>query len=321
MSIAHVLLGLLALLVLVMVVFYFAFPFKTVDFLLAMERSSVGLKKREINVGGMRIVYLDSEGDREPLILVHGFGGEKDNWNRVAKFLTPRYRVIALDLPGFGESDSPLDISYRVPDQVNRLHDFIAALGLKQKPHIAGHSMGGFISGSYAAKYPNEIASLWLVSSAGIFNSTQSELLGMVHEGQPNPLLPGTVQEVRDLLPFIMSKSPWLPGALIHVIAVRAIAANDLRTLQFAHVVTDSPHLDELLVGCQVPTHIVWGDEDRLVHVDCVKEFGRLLCNSSSTIIKGVGHVPPWEATQEVAEDYLAFRARLQNKPAHAAVA
>lgn len=310
MTVLYIVLGVLGLLAVVLLVLWFVFPARMVDLLIGIERAVVGVKRHELNAGGFRMVYWDSGGDREPLVLVHGFGGEKDNWNRLARFLVKDYRLIALDLPGFGESDAPLDASYCIPDQVTRLHAFIEALGL-QRPHIAGHSMGGFISASYAATYPQEISSLWLISSAGMFNSTPSELLSQVKQGGPNPLLVQTHQEMRDLLPFIMSRSPPLPSVLIDVLATRAIAAHGLRTRQFVDVIEKSPHLEELLVDCKVPTHIVWGDEDRLVHVDCVKSFTGMLCNSSSTIVPGVGHVPPFEAPAEIAADYLAFRKRV----------
>lgn len=310
MSLAYLVLAVLGLLVAGLLVLYFAFPFRMVDLLVALERAMAGVRKHALHAGGFRMVYWDSGGNREPLVLVHGFGGEKDNWNRLARILARHYRLIAIDLPGFGESDSPPGVSYRIPDQVTRLHAFVQALGLR-RPHLAGHSMGGYIAASYAAAYPSDTASLWLISSAGIFGSTQSELLGIVARGEHNPLLPQTSQQVRDLLPFVMSRAPRLPGVMIDVIAARAVAAHPLRATQFVDVIENSPHLDELLGGCEVPTHIVWGDEDRLVHVDCVKSFTGLLCNSSSTVLRGIGHVPPFEAPAEIASDYLAFRQRI----------
>lgn len=318
MTFLYGVLGLLGLLIASLLVLWFAFPSRMVDLLIGIERSVVGVKRHEVNAGGFRIAYWDSGGDRKPLVLVHGFGGEKDNWNRLARFLVREYRLIALDLPGFGESDAPPEASYCIPDQVTRLHAFIQALGL-QRPHIAGHSMGGFICASYAGTYPQDVASLWLISSAGIFNGTPSELLSQVTRGGPNPLLVQTKQEMRDLLPFIMSRSPTLPSVLIDVLATRAIAAHTLRSRQFVDVIEKSPHLEQLLCDCKVPTHIVWGDEDRLVHVDCVKSFTGLLCNSSSTIIPGVGHVPPFEVPAEIAADYRAFRQRIASAAAAAA--
>ena len=88
--------------------------------------------------------------------LLHGFGASADSWNRFAKPLTKRYRVIAPDQPGWGASTRIETASYGYPAQIERLHQFLSALGLK-RVHLVGHSMGGFIASAYAARYPDEV--------------------------------------------------------------------------------------------------------------------------------------------------------------------
>src|ERR1700710_1777563 len=96
----------------------------------AMERSRAGLVRKEIALAdGTRMVYLEG-GSGAPLVLVHGFGADKDNFTRVARYLTPHYRVIVPDLVGFGESTHRADVDYHYAAQARRLHAFTQALGL-----------------------------------------------------------------------------------------------------------------------------------------------------------------------------------------------
>src|SRR5262245_25852423 len=81
--------------------------------LLALDRAQSGLEATRIAVGDAQIAYLVG-GHGEPLILVHGFGADKDNFTRVARYLTPRFRVLIPDMPGFGDSSRPEGVSYGV---------------------------------------------------------------------------------------------------------------------------------------------------------------------------------------------------------------
>lgn len=301
----------LLILIAIPVLAYWFAPAALVNLAVRAERSRAGLRRHELRVGDFNWVYLDSGGSGEPLVLVHGFGADKDNWNRLARQLRGRFRIIAPDLPGYGESDSPLDARYRVQDEVERLHAFLLMLGVT-RAHLAGNSMGGYIAALYAATYPADTASLWLINNAGAFSATPSELLKTLESGGENPLIPATLDQFRRLMKLVMSKPPYFPGAVLDVLGRRALAARELRLKQFADIIEHSPHLEDVLVGLQTPTHILWGEEDRLIHVDCVAVQCRLLPQASHTILRGIGHVPMLEAPAGTAQDYLAFHDRLR---------
>lgn len=99
--------------------------------------------------------------------MIHGFTANKDNWLQMSLFLKKKYRIIALDLLGHGESDSPLDADYSIEAQVKRGHLFVTNTQLTSF-HILGSSMGGQIAATYAALFPTEILSVTLFDNAGI---------------------------------------------------------------------------------------------------------------------------------------------------------
>ena len=278
---------------------------------IAAERWVSGLKLKEAQIPGFRITYLDSEGAGEPLLLIHGFGGDKDNWTRIARHLRQHYRVIALDLPGYGDSDSPMDAAYGIGAQTERVHAFVQAVGLT-RIHIGGNSMGGNIAAHYAIAHPNAVGSLWLVANSGVASAPVSELRRRIADTGENALVVGTPEQFRDMLKMVMSKPPPLPEPVVEVMAAKAIAARPLRERQFADLTAENAALEPIIVGLPIPTHVLWGEQDRLLHVGAVNILMGLLPQASKTVMPGIGHVPMIEAPRAVAEDYLAFRTGLK---------
>jgi pimeloyl-ACP methyl ester carboxylesterase len=305
------LLGLLFILVLVVVGMYYACPEKLAQIAVKADRAAAHLEKREIDVAGFHVVYLDG-GSGEPLVLVHGFGADKENFTRVAKFLTPRYRVIIPDLPGFGESSSPMDADYTVAAQVERVHALVQALGLKSV-HIGGSSMGGNIAASYAAKYPNETGSAWLLAPAGVSAAPPSVLEERMRGGGSNPLISSNADEFAAVFHFVMQDPPFVPRRILDVMGRTAVAHHDLYSKIFQQIHSEPP-LEGRVKGMTVPVHIVWGEQDRALNVGGAKILAGLIPNSSVLIMPGVGHLPMLERPREVGEDYLAFRDGLKSK-------
>jgi len=271
----------------------------------AMERSRAGLVRKETSLAdGTHLVYLDG-GAGAPLVLVHGFGADKDNFTRVARYLTPHYRVIVPDLVGFGESAHRADVDYHYAAQAGRLRAFVQSLGLS-RIDLGGNSMGGGIAMSYAAQYPNEVASLWLIDCAGIAEAPPGELARIVTTTGQNPLMITKESDFSAFLDFVMSDPPYIPGMVQDVLARERIANQALEKQVFGQIATDS--VSAAIKGLATPTLVLWGDEDRALSVGTVPVLEALLPNAQAVVMPRVGHAPMIERPKESAEAYLRFR-------------
>jgi pimeloyl-ACP methyl ester carboxylesterase len=188
---------------------YFALPGLLVKWATESERKAAGLQQKKVRVGDHEIVYLEG-GHGETILKVHGFAANKDNWTRFAKFISPGHHVVALDLPGFGESTCLESESYSISEQAKRLNQFADAVDL-QKFHIVGNSMGGYIAARYAVTFPERVLTLGLFDSAGVRSPVQSEMARRMSRGEPNPLVTGSVAEFDQLIQFVFSTPPDIP--------------------------------------------------------------------------------------------------------------
>lgn len=272
--------------------------------LITLERLSAGFRRRSVQIGDHHVVY--SEGGKgEPLVLVHGFGSSRDSWNRMAGRLTKQYRVIALDLPGWGESTRIETASYGYPKQVARLREFINALGLS-RVHMVGHSMGGFIGSAYAAQYPEDVISLGLIAPHGVTEPEPSELARSVAAGD-NWLVASSMPEFERLLNNVFAKRPYLPKSVLRMVAARAIAGSAKSARIFGEMQTNEPPLEARLPQIKASTLIIWGDQDRVLHVSCADVFSRGIHNSEVLLLSGSGHMPLIENARQCATAWLKF--------------
>lgn len=268
------------------------------------ERSLSDLEKKEIQVGSYHWKYLEG-GKGETILLVHGFGGDKDNWTRFVRTLTPNYHVVIPDLPGFGENDRKQEDEYSILTQVSRLNEFRKSLGL-EKFHIVGNSMGGSISGVYSATYPEQILSLGLFDSAGVKAPIKSELLVHLEQGR-NPLVAGNAEEFDFLMNFIFVKPPTIPSFLKNYFLDKAVASRDFNNKIYEEIRSQSTALEERLGKIQARTLILWGDTDRVIHISSSDVMLKGIKNSKRVIFKECGHSPQLERPTEAAEVYANF--------------
>ncbi|MEX2242184.1 MAG: alpha/beta hydrolase [Burkholderiales bacterium] len=297
-----------ALVVGVGVYFYTTAPERAVRAALAYERRLAGLERKEITLAsGLRYVYLEG-GRGAPLVLLHGFGADKDNFARVAKYLTPRYRVIVPDHIGFGESSKPPQADYAPRAQAERLRALMRQLGVT-KLHLGGNSMGGHIALTYAALYPKEVESLWLLNAAGVWSAPPSELRRTMAQTGENAMLVQDEDDFAHLVSLLTAQPLMVPRPFLDVVAQERIKNYALEQRIFTQLAADS--VEERIRGLAIPALIAWGQQDRVLHPGSAGILQMLLIKSEVVMLPGVGHLPMIEAPEKCALDYLRFRATL----------
>lgn len=270
------------------------------------ERQLAGLDSRQVQVGEFNVHYYEGGPQgAETILMIHGFGADKDNWLRFSRPLTARYHVVALDLPGFGDSSKP-EASYDVGTQVERLNAFAKAIGL-HKLHLIGNSMGGHIAALYAARHSEEVLSVALLNNAGVNAPQASELFKRLDRGDANPLLVRNADDFSNMLDLLFVEKPPLPGSLKQYLAERAMASHDFNQKIFNQLRERYIPLETELAKIQVPTLLLWGDQDQILDVSSIKVMQPLLKQPTVVIMQACGHLPMIERPEETAEHYQTF--------------
>jgi len=288
-----------------------AFPEDTTRIMLTLERQRAGLELHSSIVDGETWHYLEGGSPDAPvLLLLHGFGGDKDNWTRFAPTLVEEYRVISPDLPGFGDSARHADWDYSLTAQRGRLERFVAALELSPL-HIAGNSMGGHLAALYTHANPEQVLSLALLNNAGVEAPELSELAEALGRGE-NPLIVRKPEDFDRLLAFASFEPPFVPWPAKGVMADKAVEHADFNSRVFDALIDErNVPLEPLLGDIQQPVLIIWGEYDRLLHVSSVDVMSSLLPRPTVVIMPETGHLPMIERPAATAAHYLDFLAGL----------
>lgn len=271
-----------------------------------IEQQRAGLTTRQNSVSDLSIHYYEGgPSTAQPVVMLHGFAANKDNWLRFARHLTTDYRVIALDLPGFGASEKPTG-SYDAGTQAERLAVILEALNI-ERAHLIGNSMGGHISALYAARYPERTLSLALFNNAGIDSPEPSELFHILQRGEANPLVVRSREDFERLLQFVFVEPPSLPDSLKDYFVEQAKANSAHYDRVFNHLIERYIPLEPELDKIQAPTLLLWGKQDRVLHVSSIEVMQPLLQKPSVVVMTNTGHAPMIERPEQTAEHYRAF--------------
>lgn len=254
-----------------------------------------------VEVAGLRL-HLRDTGPREApaILLLHGFGSSLHTWDEVAAGLEDRFRVLRMDLPGFGLTGA--DPSGDYTDA--RAHVVIAALldrlGIA-RVHLVGSSMGGRIAWSFAAAQPARVERLVLMAPDGFASP------GIDYNRSPRvPLLMRALPYT--LPPFMvrggMAPAYADPAAMTDALVERYHAMMIAPGVRQAILDRMAQHIlvppEPLLAQIQAPTLLLWGAVDRMVPVTNAEDYLRVLPNARRVVLEGVGHVPMEEAPAEV---------------------
>lgn len=272
---------------------------------------------REVQLpSGIRLhVYDNGAESKPPIILLHGLGDEADTWRHVIPFLLNDYRVIAPDLPGFGRSDKGKR-KYSVPFFVDTLLELMDDLKIP-RVSLVGHSTGAVIAHEFALEHPERTDRLILISGSLVSKQNQLSLGLLIF------LLPGLGEWMykrlrKDPVAAYATLQPYynhlddLPAAdrdfLFQRVNERVWSdgqrrgfLSTLRNLA-AWLPSQQKGLPARLAEWNVPTSVVWGENDRIVSIANAQALVEMLPNSRLVVVPGAGHNVQQENAQVVAE-------------------
>jgi pyruvate dehydrogenase E2 component (dihydrolipoamide acetyltransferase) len=259
------------------------------------QGAASGPEVAAVDVGGRKVSYAGAGQDGDVVLLVHGFGGDRNSWLFLQEPLAARYRVYALDLPGHGTSAKDVgDGSAEVlADAVTGVLDALGA----DRAHLVGHSMGGAIALTVAARDPRRIASLTLIAPSGFGTEINAGFLRGFADAQTRRELKPVVgqlfadeslvtrQLVDDLLAY--KRLDGVDEAL-HALLATLLLDGDAQRADSAAALA--------AIGAAVPVTVVWGREDHVIPV----AQADAVAGAARHLVDGAGHMPHMERPAEV---------------------
>jgi pimeloyl-ACP methyl ester carboxylesterase len=276
---------------------------------------------RRLEIDGRAVNVLDI-GNGPALLLIHGHNVCWQHWLEQISAFRHSHRVIAPDLPGFGESEAPR-AAISIPAYARVLALLCEQLDI-ERTVVVGNSMGGLIAAELAIRSPELVERLVLVSAAGLsdrYIGLPAALIrhpigvavgrGLFASGPPSERLARTLARRprgRTLALGLWGGRPAARADQLHPALVYELIRNASRPGAAAAAVALARHeLRPRLSRIQAPTLIVWGDRDNLVPLHCAHEFERLIAGSRLIVYGDTGHNPMIERPARFNADLHEF--------------
>ncbi len=256
-----------------------------------------------IQVGGLRIHYIEHPGSGTPVVLIHGLPGTAEDWNEVTPLLAG-HRTIAIDRPGFGYSSGGYVPFAR---QVQTLHELLAALHISS-PILVGHSYGGTLSLGFAERYPGDVRGLVLVDAAAgggpprnnSFARVQAHALQILNLPVIWQLADVTFSQLLRTVSAEMADSEAFdPQSVAAAHRERVLAINmtrdNLKALAGEYLAADGviSQINRGLGSIQVPSVVIQGEEDKFVLPVYGRHLAAELPHARLVMVYG-GHMAPY---------------------------
>ena len=257
---------------------------------------------RNVTINGSNIRYREfgeSSGTSKHLLFLHGLGSSSDRWIDIPEAFSRRYHAVAVDLIGFGGSDMP-HLNYTINAFREFVLDFMSSIQIDDgKTTILGHSLGGYIAAEIAIENRSMVDSLVLIDSSGMLD-------------KPTPLLneyleaaiSASHEKVMKVFEQLVAQSWRVIPILVDVFINRINRPGAKHAFESAFLNSTNTQigLDRLKGIRDVPTLIVWGENDNLIPIEHSKLFEQTIKNSSLEIVKDAGHAPYAEKPAIVSE-------------------
>jgi triacylglycerol lipase len=254
-------------------------------------------KLRSIRVFGQTIKYYDV-GSGPPLLLIHGMGGDADEWAFCFEPFSQSHRVIAPDLMGFGRSSKPL-IDYTIAGFVEMVAEFLRNLQI-DRATVLGESLGGWIASALALKSPATVDKLILVDAAGVWGDIA---------GLPIDVRVSTRAHLGDVFRLLFHDKRLATELLINMAYELHLERGDGYTI--ASVVQRQQdgreRLDGVIAQLNTPTLIVWGEQDEMIPLAVGQNLHSRIPGSKLEVIPQCGHLPALEKPAEFVRCVIGF--------------
>lgn len=245
--------------------------------------AATGVVRLETRYGTASLWY-QQRGSGLPLLLIHGIAGSGRWWARNVDALAAHFRVYVVDLIGFGRSRARRSgVRFMLHEAADVLLAFMDRLDI-DRAALIGHSMGGHIAASVAARVPDRVERLVLVDVAAlpIRRPAASHLLALSVSVPRFPLR---------FLPVLLLDS-WRAGPRTIWRAVREVLRSDIQA-EIAQI--------------RVPTLVVWGARDRIVPTALGRQLAASVAGAELAVVEGAGHNPMWERPEAFNRAVLRF--------------
>lgn len=254
-------------------------------------------------LGGQMLVVQAGARSAPPLLLVHGLGQNGfTDWVPVIAPLARRWRVIALDLPGFGYSTTPP--AKLSPTQFARVLERLLMRLAAVPAVVVGHSLGGAVALRLAADFPERVMRLVLVDVAGVLHRTafgKHVTIGQLpSEGWPDGLKE-PAERLRDLGHIIVERVFGLPDPTAVLRAnewLWPLLLRERSNVNAALALMDEDFSDLVYTLAQ-PTQLIWGELDTIAPLRTGELLARRLPRAQLHVLRGIGHTPMSQATSE----------------------
>ncbi|UCF91923.1 MAG: alpha/beta hydrolase [Desulfobacterales bacterium] len=283
-------------------------PQKIFEAGLSVLRRRAGLVCKAVRVDDDPITYLERPGPGRTIVLLHGFAANKDTWLHFARYLPRTYRILAIDLPGHGDNRRFMDRVYDAEHITQGLARAIQALGL-ERLHLVGNSLGGYIASLYAADHPDQLDTLGLLAPAGVTARIPSDFQVALDQGH-NPLLVNSQSSFDRLTDLLFVKPPCMPWPVSSVLLRYHRQWYEFNCKMWQDLWNNRREVTQWLPRLRLPVCLLWGANDRILHVSGAEIFQRYLAQAETTIIKNCGHGMLFERPREAARAYVDFLRR-----------
>jgi len=249
-----------------------------------------------VTLGHVDVAYRE-KGQGTALVLIHGLGGQSESWSAQFDAFSDRYRVIAWDGPGYGQSgDFPMD-SPTVDDYVDLLNALMEAINV-ETAHLVGHSFAGIIIAAFNRRFPERVRSLTflepVIGSGRLAAEKQAELYE-ARRAQMESMSSEKFAEIRAR----HALGPEASHELAEHVARVSYRVRPRGHLHAFWAMCTATIFDQL-VGIQAPALVVSGEHDQTASPERCRSIADAIPGARFSVITGVGHVVYMEAPQEL---------------------